>query len=239
MTHVLTVPGLFGTNRAMLPMMGGELTTVGAPLPKRLEALGFGPVQQVTGVTYHNWMASLGMFTSWGELHGRDRLDAALHAVPDGEQIVVLTHSMGTFALWCWLRDKAATSEIDPDRIVFVSMAAAWNMKTLPYVANSRYRICDVTVQWDRYADYPNVPESPNYKRAVSNVNKGDSLFGASLHIKGYRTISLDTPSVQNRIGHVTYLFYETATVPLATVPRGQIETAYDRTYLGQQEVTE
>lgn len=72
----------------------------------------------------------------------------------------------------------------------------------------------------------------PSYSKAVENAWRGDSLFGQNLHTKGYSTLSLDTPDTENVIGSASYLFYRTATLPLAGVTRAQVESAYRRTYL-------
>jgi hypothetical protein len=224
MTTVLTVPGLFGRPSAALPMLSRELTTVGAPPPDNLGDE-WGPVEKIVGVSYANWLP-------WGMYDGRDKLDAALHAVPADQQIIVLTHSMGAAATWLWLRDKAPTSDIDPQRVLFVTTGAAMSGKTRSYIVNSRYRTLDITRQWDRYADYPNVKTSPYYSQAVTNMKLGDSMSGQYLHYKGYLDISLSAPHRENRIGNATYMFFETEQIPLAGVTREQIESAYDRKYL-------
>lgn len=226
MTVTLTVPGMWGSPKSVEPMLKGELTTPGQQLPDCLA--GFGPVTNVVGVSYFNLLPSI-----FEPKDGRDKLDKAMCAVPEGEQIIVMTHSMGSHVAWLWHRDCAPTSTIDPNRVVFVTMGAAMSMKTLPYITGSRYRIIDVTRQWDRYADAPDLKRSKNYRVAVNNCARGDFILGPNLHSKGYLDIDLDRPDRCNTIGSATYLFYNTAKVPLPGGKRDVIESAYKREYLG------
>ena len=226
-TTVLLLPGMFGWAGVMTPMLRGELTTLGVTPPEFLGD-GWGEVDSIVGVQYKNW-------SLFGQYDGRDQLDIALHAVPADQQIIVVGASMGAYATWLWLRDKAPKSDIDPDRVMFVTMGQAMSMKTAKHVVNSRYRTVDVTRQYDRYADAPNLWFSPFFWKALQNAKLGDSTSGQNLHYKGYFDLSLSTPDRQNRIGNATYLFYETAELPLAGVTRDQIESAYKRTYLLSQ----
>src|SRR5690606_23229201 len=97
-------------------------TTVGAQLPSYFGD-GWGEIADVVGVQYKTW-------SFWGQYDGRDQLDLALRAVPADHQIVVVGASMGAYASWLWLRDEAPRSDIDPNRLTFVMMGQAMNMKT-------------------------------------------------------------------------------------------------------------
>ena len=224
-TTVLVIPGMFGWASALDPMLGGSLTTVGAELDGYFGEE-WGAIENVVGVQYKNW-------SFWGQYDGRDQLDAALLAVPADHQILVVGASMGAYAQWLWLRDKAPSSDIDPNRLKFVMMGQAMNMKTAKHIVNSRYGVVDVTVQWDRYADSPNIWwRWSSFVTALKNAKEGDKTAGQNLHYRGYFDISLDAPDRQNQIGNATYLFYETEMVPLAGVTREDIESAYIRRYL-------
>ncbi len=96
----------------------------------------------------------------------------------------------------------------------------------LPTPNDTPYRVFDVKLQYDGWADTPNLPG----RWAVANA-KQDRFginFNRAIHAMGYRTANLEDP------GRKTYTEGTTEYIllphdPLLPVPQEWIESAYDR----------
>lgn len=209
MTVLLTVPGLWGTHSRIEAMYRGSLTP-GGQLPARFSV---GPVTSVQHV--RTYLGLLGASRTAGTL------DTALNSTQD--ECLVVGHSEGALAILRWLD---LYGQVDPGRVTFVTSGSKWSMKTV--WLKRPYRIVDVTVRWDKWADYPDTPDAKQYRNAVRNCDAGN------VHVDGYKDISLNTPDRENTVDTCTYLFYATSKPAIPDATTSQIETAYRRPWLRQ-----
>jgi hypothetical protein len=226
MTTVLCVPGAFSF---------GNITTLetglGGP-QELLTQLGDNSVANIVPVTYNDWDV-IG-----GAADGANKIDAAINAVPSGENIVVYGHSYGAVAACVWLRNQEALSQVSPGRLMFVNIGNSIRpnngLSTLlglyggPGPVSRKFKVIDVARQFDKWADYCNVTSSPDYWQAVNNCNYGD-MAPDSIHIS-YQDVRLNAPHAECAVGAVTFMLFETDPMPNPSgVTRAQLETAYNR----------
>ena len=103
---------------------------------------------------------------------------------------VVFTHSLGSVAATVWLKMYGPTSTIDPSELEFILLGNSarkynsyyslhdWKETDgTPFVSQShvepisdtRYKVRDIAIQYDGWADWPNL----NVSEAISNANGG------------------------------------------------------------------
>jgi hypothetical protein len=235
MTIHFIVPGLFGDIPTWLggdPDLGskylrGDLSP-GGTLPRVLvDRYGFEPVTEDRKVSYRNWLP----FYPGGISGAATALGQALLAAPQDQQLLVTAHSMGSAGVLSLLDNwESGSLPVDPERILFITMGASWTTK-LTWNVRKRYRILDVTVQWEKYADYPDLSSASTYSKAVANCEQGDK--GTALHTHAYKTVDLDRPDRENTIGNTTFMLFDTRSEPLIPdATYDQIEAAYVRPHL-------
>lgn len=210
MTTVLTLGGAWDLQASSIPQKLRGTITDG---------------RTVKPVRYNNWDAL------WGAADGANRLDTALRQVPADEDIIVLGHSFGSVASGVWIRTKSASCPIDPERLRFILLGDSIRARngTMRWLygeppSGSRYPVVSVAVQYDKWADSPNVQASPAYWDALNNTAAGDRQ--PSIHGYAYDSIALDDPHWETAEGNITYMLFPT---PMAVADQAHIESAYDR----------
>lgn len=204
--------------------LGGALDLQAAAIPQKLRGT-ITNGRTVKPVLYNNWDAL------WGADDGARRLDTALGQVPADDDIIVFTHSFGSVAADVWGRTKSASCPIEPDRLRFILLGDSIRARngTMRWLygeppSGSRYPIVSAAVQYDKWADSPNLLASPAYWDALNNTANGDRQ--PSIHGYAYDGITLDDPHWETVEGNITYMLFPT---PLAGVDQARIESAYDR----------
>jgi hypothetical protein len=170
---------------------------------------------------------------------GVESLDRCLHATPG--RLLTFAHSQGAQVVSRWLRTHTAGPDApDPALVSFllignplrkyggagVGRPEVDGQPGLPTPNDTPYRVFDVKLQYDGWADTPNLPG----RWAVANA-KQDRFginFNRAIHAMGYRTANLEDP------GRKTYTEGTTEYIllphdPLLPVPQEWIESAYDR----------
>jgi hypothetical protein len=170
---------------------------------------------------------------------GVESLDRSLHSAPG--RVLVFAHSQGAQVVSRWLRTHASDPDApDPALVSFLLIGnplrkyggAGVGQPEVdghigePTPSDTRYRVFDVKLQYDGWADAPSLPGP------VADANAKQDRFGLNfnkaIHAMGYRTANLDDP------GRKTYTEGMTEYImlphdPLLPVPREWIEGAYDR----------
>lgn len=235
-TTVLVLPGAasfsqFGESGfATVKACGGGpdaiLTQLGLPGPAN-----------VVEVPYNDWDAS------FGYQDGANKAASAILATPAGQHIVLVGHSFGSVALQQLIRNPTMISGVDPSLLTFVLFAnsARINNGMMGWLyggygpSSTKYRVYDLAQEWDRWADYPNVTNSPYFWQAYNNVNMGDNVTDTpggvpnNIH-NSYQNVRLtDTAAAQITIGTVTFMLFEHAVPNAKQVTRAQLNGAYNR----------
>lgn len=161
---------------------------------------------------------------------GVEKLDAALHTIPGPK--LVFAHSQGAQVVSRWLREGlvvGALGEIEfllignPLRkyggyIIGKPEVGGWT--GMPTPNDTRYRVTDVKVQYDGWADQPTKPGV----LARLNATKGQN----ARHCYGYLLADLDDPARKVYVeGTTTYVMLPGK--PNILVPQKLIEASYDR----------
>lgn len=152
--------------------------------------------------------------------------------------LLVFAHSQGAQVVSRWLRERSTTA--DPDRIEFllignplrkyggygVGHPEVDGRTGAPTPTGTPYRVRDVKLQYDGWADYPDTDDPV----AVANANRDRCGINGTraIHAMGYRTATLDDPARKTyREGLTEFVMLPHA--PLTTYPPAQIEAGYRR----------
>lgn len=160
-------------------------------------------------------------------------LDDLLRSTPG--DLLVFAHSQGAQVVSRWLRGNAAApSAPDPERISFLLIGNLLRKYggsgigtkevdrkiALPTPSDTRYRVVDVKLQYDGWADKPSKPA------LFANLNAFKGRF--AIHSLGYRKADLNDPRrTQYQENTTRYVMLPHA--PAVKVPQRWIERSYDR----------
>lgn len=164
---------------------------------------------------------------------GVTALNELLHSTPG--EVLVFAHSQGAQVVSRWLRGHAATGDApDPYRISFllignllrkyggngVGTKEVDGLIALPTPNDTRYRVVDVKLQYDGWADKPTKP------RLWANLNALKGKF--AIHSLGYRKANLNDPGRKQYQENST-LYVMLPHAPAVRCPQRWIERAYSR----------
>lgn len=174
--------------------------------------------------------------------HSIDRGVAELQAtiVTTPGPLLVFAHSQGAQVVSRWLRTRGADMTAYRDRIEFllignplrryggygVGRPEFGGATGQPTPVNSGYRITDVALQYDGWADAPTLPGM------WAHANAQQDRFGINgkraIHALGYRGARLDDPARRiHREGSTEFVLIPHP--PLLKVPAAWIEKSYQR----------
>jgi hypothetical protein len=170
---------------------------------------------------------------------GVESLNGCLHSTPG--PLLTFAHSQGAQVVSRWLRQHAGDPDApDPARVSFLLIGnplrkyggAGIGRREVdgstgePTPNNTRYRVVDVTLQYDGWADAPTRPgfwAAANARQDRFGIN-----FSRAIHAMGYRTADLDDPARKTYTeGTTQYVMLPHR--PLLPVPRRWIEAGYNR----------
>lgn len=162
---------------------------------------------------------------------GAEQLDVELNDVAGDK--VVFAHSMGAVVATMWLQEYAPSSTISPDDLTFVFIGnpmrryggELYPSSDLFVPVDTPYSVRDIAAQYDPFADWPNVHDSPNYPLAITTV-----LAGWALVHPWY----LDVPAYDDTMphyveGNITYVFSPLRSWWVPEYVMDLVESAYDR----------
>lgn len=170
---------------------------------------------------------------------GVEALDRCLRVAPG--RVLVFAHSQGAQVVSRWLRTHAGDPDApEPALVSFllignplrkyggagVGQPEVDGVIGQPTPNDTRYRVFDVKLQYDGWADAPNLPGAlaeANAKQDRFGIN-----FGKAIHAMGYRTADLDDPARKTYAeGTTEYIMLPHE--PLMQVPQEWIESSYAR----------
>jgi hypothetical protein len=110
---------------------------------------------------------------------GAEQLDVQLNNVAGDK--VVFAHSMGAVVAARWLQEYAPSSDIPPDDLTFVLIGnpvrkyggSLYPSSDLVVPEDTDYSVRDIAAQYDAFADWPNLHNSPNYFIATTVAMAG------------------------------------------------------------------
>ena len=164
---------------------------------------------------------------------GVSALNDLLRSTPG--EVLVFAHSQGAQVVSRWLRRYAAAQDApDPDRVSFllignllrkyggsgVGTREVDKVIALPTPNDTPYRVVDVKLQYDGWADKPTTP------RLWANLNALKGKF--AIHSLGYRKADLADPG-RKQYRENTTLYVMLPHAPAVRCPRKWIERAYAR----------
>jgi hypothetical protein len=171
---------------------------------------------------------------------GVEALDQCLHTTPG--RVLVFAHSQGAQVVSRWLRVHAADSGApDPGRVSFllignplrkyggagIGQPEVDGSPGLPTPNDTRYRVTDVKLQYDGWADAPSMPGE------LADANARQDRFGingkSAIHALGYRTADLDNPDRKTYAEGTTEYVMLPHKPLLPLVPEQWIEASYSR----------
>jgi len=170
---------------------------------------------------------------------GVDSLNQCLHSTPG--RVVVFAHSQGAQVVSRWLRTHANDPDSpDPALVSFllignplrkyggagVGQPEVDGTIGLPTPNDTKYRVFDVKLQYDGWADAPTGPG--RWAEANAKQDRFGINFGKAIHAMGYRTANLDDPG-RKTCTEGTTVYIMLPHDPLLPVPKEWIEAAYDR----------
>lgn len=169
--------------------------------------------------------------------HSIDRgvaaLDDLLHSTPG--ELLVFAHSQGAQVVSRWLRGCAgAPNAPDPQRVSFLLIGNLLRKYggsgigtrevdrkiALPTPNDTPYRVVDVKLQYDGWADKPSRPA------LFANLNAFKGRF--AIHSLGYRKADLNDPG-RKQYQENTTLYVMLPHAPAVRVPQRWIERSYNR----------
>jgi hypothetical protein len=151
------------------------------------------------------------------------RLQQALTALPSGTSITVFGYSKGAMAAEIWIKTYGPKSPLNPKFVLIGEPNRRYGGVATNDVipTDTPFEVYTIARQYDRFADYPNVPSSPYYSSAVNTVN--------SLHTHNdYFHTSMYAPdNLVSRKGNITYILAPTKMAD--PVAQANVEQAYNR----------
>jgi pimeloyl-ACP methyl ester carboxylesterase len=153
--------------------------------------------------------------------------------------LLVFAHSQGAQVVSRWLRQHGQDG-VDADRVEFLLIGNPLRRYGgygvgrkefgggigLPTPTNTAYRVSDVALQYDGWADAPTKPGLP------AALNAQQDRFGINgsraIHAMGYRKATLNSPAQRTHVeGTTTYVLIPHK--PILPLPQSWIEKSYDR----------
>jgi hypothetical protein len=153
------------------------------------------------------------------------------------DKMLVFAHSQGAQVVSRWLRERA---DADPGRVQFllignplrkyggygVGRPEVDGRKGLPTPTDTPYRVMDVKLQYDGWADWPDLTNA----YAIQNANRDRIGINGpkAIHCYGYRTARLDDPRQKSYREQGTQ-FVMLPHRPLLDIDPALIEAGYRR----------
>ena len=154
----------------------------------------------------------------------------------------MFAHSLGAVVSQVWLHEYGPTSTVDPGDVEFILMGNSvrgyngyyphnnfTSSSGSPFVdrnlvgpiTDTRYKVTDIAVQYDGYADWPDEP----LPAAVANANAGKKIYHTM-----YNRFPLDRPDYKKFVeGNITYVWIPSDQWWSSPAKLAEIESAYHR----------
>jgi hypothetical protein len=162
---------------------------------------------------------------------GAEQLDVQLNNTAGDK--VVFAHSMGAVVAARWLQEYAPSSDIPPDDLTFVLIGnpmrkyggSLYPSSDITIPEDTDYSVRDIAAQYDAFADWPNLHNSPNYFIATTVAMAGWALVHPFyLDIPAY-----DTTMPTYTEGNIDYVFSPLRSWWIPEYVMDLVESAYDR----------